>query len=59
MMAAKPKKAPAIETHQTIAEQTEQFLKNGGEIQQIPTGASGYDHGKASKHIVLGTNVKK
>lgn len=59
MMSAKAKKTPATETHKSIAEQTEQFLKNGGEIQQIPTGASGYEHGKATKHIVLGTGVKK
>lgn len=29
-----------------IAQDVERFLDSGGEIQQIPNGASGYTHGK-------------
>jgi len=52
-MAAKPKKT-AVETHQSIAEQTESFLRSGGEIKQIACGISGYEHGKSAKQIVIG-----
>ncbi|WP_163836800.1 hypothetical protein [Spartinivicinus ruber] len=29
------------ETHQSIEEQTAEFLKSGGEITEVPTGTSG------------------
>ncbi len=40
-MAAKPKQAGATETHQSIARQTAEFLKNGNKIEVIPSGKSG------------------
>lgn len=38
---AKTKAAAASETSQTIAEQTEAFLKSGGSVTRINTGISG------------------
>ena len=42
-MSAKSKKPAATETHLSIAEQTEAFLKAGGKIQHIAKGVSGRD----------------
>jgi hypothetical protein len=51
---ATKKKTTAIETHQTIEDATSAFLASGGEIQQIPSGVSGQQSLKRSKHIVIG-----
>lgn len=62
-MAAKPKtiannnkkKQPsAVETSNSIEEQTRAFLQDGGEIQQIKTGVSGQQSLAGPKHITLG-----
>lgn len=53
-MAAKPKKAAATETSQTIAEQTAAFLKAGGEIQKIAQGVTGQEKIAGPRQIVLG-----
>jgi len=34
------------------------FLKAGGKIQQIPTGVSGQENSRGSKHITLGGKPK-
>ena len=47
------KPAVAPETHQSIAEQTEAFLRSGNQIQEIPSGVSG-QQGVGKRHIVLG-----
>lgn len=53
--AAGKKKQPSVapETHQSIAEQTEAFLRSGNKIQEIPAGVSG-QQGVGKRHIVLG-----
>lgn len=50
------KKKPVAEkiSSQTIAEQTESFLKSGGKIGQIKTGVSGQYNLTGSKQITLG-----
>lgn len=42
-------KKPAKETHQSIAQQTAEFLKSGHKIQRIPSGVSGQPLGAGSK----------
>ena len=51
------KKQPAaVETSESIAEQTRAFLKSGNKIQQIQTGVSGQPSMAKNKHISLGNN---
>ncbi|WP_163831062.1 hypothetical protein [Spartinivicinus ruber] len=40
-MPRKKKQSTCIETHQSIEQQTADFLKSGGEITKIPYGKSG------------------
>ena len=58
-MAIKSKKTAASETHLSIKEQTEAFLKAGGEIQQIAKGVSGREDNAGSRQIVLGKNSSR
>ena len=66
-MAAKPKAKPtrtsgnkkqpaAVETSESIAEQTAKFLKSGKEIEVVASGISGQPTLAANKHITLGNN---
>ena len=49
------KKEPAAKiSSQTIAEQTEAFLKAGGQIEHIQSGVSGYKNLAGPRHITLG-----
>jgi hypothetical protein len=49
------KKAPAaIETSQTIEEQTKAFLASGGAVEHINTGVSGQVSMAGPRHITLG-----
>jgi len=50
----KKKQPTAIESSQTIAEQTEAFFKAGGKIDQIGIGVSGQQNLTGPKHITLG-----
>lgn len=45
---------PALETSESIAEQTARFLAGGGKIQEIPTGTSGQVATSGPRHITLG-----
>lgn len=53
------RKAVAIETHVSIAQQTAAFLKSGGNIQRIPTGLSGQPFRPGPKHLNLGNKAKR
>lgn len=52
--AAKKKQPAAVETSESIAEQTQRFLEAGKAIEVVPTGVSGQNAGVVSKHITLG-----
>lgn len=61
-MAVKPKTAPAkkkapaaIETSNSIEQQTKAFLKEGGQIEYINNGVSGQQNVSGPKHIYLGS----
>ncbi len=55
MRAAGKKKQPAaVETSESIAEQTRLFLKSGNEIEVIKSGISGQQNLAPNKHIKLG-----
>jgi hypothetical protein len=54
--AAKKKPSAAVETSQTIEEQTAAFLKAGGTIEKINSGVSGQPSIAGSKHITIGNN---
>ncbi len=56
---AKKKQQAAIETSQSIAEQTEAFFKAGGKIQQIRSGVSGLQSLAGPKHITLGKKPRE
>ncbi len=62
-MVAKSKsrsKAPvANETSASIAEQTAEFLKDGGEITHIDNGVSGQQNVSGPRHITLGSSKPK
>ncbi len=45
--------AAPIETSESIASQTEAFLKAGGKVQEIPRGVSGQPSAAARKHITI------
>jgi hypothetical protein len=44
---------------ENIAKQTEEFIKKGGKIQQIPIGVSGQVQTSGPRHITLGTRDPK
>jgi len=56
--AAKKKQPAAVETSQSIEEQTKLFLKSGNKIQVIQSGISGQQSMAANKHIKLGNSNK-
>ena len=63
-MARKPTRAPAkkkqpaaVETSESIAAQTEAFLKKGKKIEVIQSGVSGQPSLAAKKHIRLGNKA--
>ena len=53
--AAKKKQPAAVETSESIEEQTRRFLESGNKIQVIKTGVSGQASMAANKHIKLGS----
>ncbi|MCL6417680.1 hypothetical protein MIB92_18620 [Aestuariirhabdus sp. Z084] len=62
-MAARPRTAAnrknqqdALETSQSIADQTRAFLESGGEIEEIKQGVSGMQSMAGNRHITLGNN---
>jgi hypothetical protein len=55
--AAKKKQPAAVETSQSIEEQTRLFLKSGNKIEVIQSGVSGQHNVVASKHIKLGNKT--
>ncbi len=62
-MARKPTRAPAkkkqpaaVETSESIEEQTRLFLKSGNKIDVIQSGVSGQPSMAPSKHIKLGNS---
>lgn len=62
-MARKPTRAPAkrkqpaaVETSESIAEQTKAFLKSGNKIDSIQSGVSGQPTMAVKKHIKLGNS---
>lgn len=64
-MSSKPKTRPdpvkppkAVLSSQTIAQQTEAFLKAGGSIQYIDKGVSGYQPQEGRNQITLGKKPK-
>ena len=52
--AAKKKQPAAVETSQSIEEQTRLFLKSGNKIEVIQSGISGQQNLVPNKHIKLG-----
>jgi hypothetical protein len=64
-MAGKPKTAPAKKkqppaeiSSETIAAQTEAFLKAGGKIDQVARGVTGYQGSTGSRQISLGNKPR-
>lgn len=55
-MAQHPKKPPADINRESIAEQTEAFLKSGGQIQEVDAGVSGQAPPMGRRHITIGNN---
>ncbi|NQX88283.1 MAG: hypothetical protein HRT77_06440 [Halioglobus sp.] len=60
-MARKPTRAPAkkkqpaaVETSESIAQQTQAFLESGNKIEVIQSGVSGQPSMAAKRHIKLG-----
>ena len=63
-MARKPTRAPAkrkqpaaVETSQSIEDQTKEFLKSGNKIDVIQSGISGQPTMAVNKHIKLGNKT--
>lgn len=63
-MARKPTRAPAkrkqpaaVETSESIEEQTKAFLKSGNKIDTIQSGISGQPSMTVNRHIKLGNNT--
>ena len=56
---SKKKQPAASETSQSIAEQTEAFLRAGGQIQEINSGVSGQESLAGRKHISLGNKSNR
>ena len=55
--AAKKKQPAAVETSESIEEQTRLFLQSGQKIQVIQSGVSGQQSMAANKHIKLGNKT--
>ena len=55
--AAKKKQPAAVETSQSIEEQTRLFLKSGNKIDVIQSGISGQQSMVPNKHIKLGNKT--
>ena len=55
--AAKKKQPAAVETSESIEEQTRLFLKSGNKIQVIQSGVSGQQSMAANKNIKLGNKT--
>jgi hypothetical protein len=55
--AAKKKQPAAVQTSQSIEEQTKLFLKSGNKIDVIQSGISGQQSMAPSKHITLGNKT--
>jgi hypothetical protein len=55
---AKKKAAPASESSQSIAEQTQAFLKSGGKIDYVNSGVSGQQSMAGPKYIALGNKTQ-
>jgi hypothetical protein len=55
--AAKKKQPAAVETSESIEEQTRRFLESGNKIQVIGNGISGQPSMAVSKQIKLGKNA--
>ena len=55
--AAKKKQPAAVETSESIEEQTRLFLKSGNKIQVIQSGVSGQQSMAANKSIKLGNKT--
>jgi len=55
--AAKKKQPAAVQTSQSIEEQTRLFLKSGNKINVIQSGVSGQPSMAASKNIKLGNKT--
>ena len=55
--AAKKKQPAAVETSESIEEQTRLFLESGNKIEVIKTGVSGQVSMAANKHIKLGNKT--
>ncbi|NCF20548.1 MAG: hypothetical protein GWP63_20115 [Haliea sp.] len=55
--AAKKKQPAAVETSESIEEQTRRFLESGNKIQVIQSGVSGQTSMAANKHIKLGNKT--
>ncbi len=56
---AKKKQPAAVETSESIAEQTRAFLKSGKKIHVVESGVSGQPSLAPGKHIKLGTAGKR
>jgi hypothetical protein len=53
-MAAKKRGAAApVQTSQSIADQTNAYLKGGGKVEEVPRGVSGQTSLAARKHITI------
>lgn len=55
--AAKKKQPAAVETSESIEEQTRLFLQSGQKIEVIQSGVSGQQSMAANKHIKLGNKT--
>jgi len=57
-MAAK-KRGPAApaQTSESIADQTQAFIKDGGKVEQVPRGVSGQTSLAARKHITISSKT--
>lgn len=53
---ATKKKAAAVETSDSIAQQTAAYLRSGGEIEVIENGVSGQESMAGRKHITYAKN---
>jgi hypothetical protein len=58
-MAAPRKRGQVVplETSQSIADQTAEFIKSGGKVEQVPRGVSGQTSLAARKHITISTKA--
>ena len=56
--AAKKKQPAAVETSQSIEDQTKAFLESGGAVEHINSGVSGQQSMAGPKHITLGNNPR-